>query len=85
MDNRWLGMFTEQAKLRTIYHKRTINDLTLGTTVDTMLYSDGDLCLPDQDAFPLDPDVAELFTKYMVSTIAFENSIPSFMIMISTM
>jgi LruC domain-containing protein len=79
----WKYVYGTSAKNNTDY-KRTINDLTtfrVYTTVETIIDSDGDGVQDQDDASPLDPNVAfELFTpsKYGNGTIAFEDLWPSY-------
>jgi hypothetical protein len=62
----WKYVYGTSAKNNTDY-KRTINDLTTFGVLyycDTVIDSDGDGVQDQDDAFPLDPDVAfELFTQ----------------------
>jgi LruC domain-containing protein len=79
----WKYVYGTSAKNNTDY-KRTINDLAtfrVYTTINTTIDSDGDGIQDQDDAFPLDPNVAfELFnpSKYGMGTIAFEDLWPSY-------
>jgi LruC domain-containing protein len=79
----WKYVYGTSAKNNTDY-KRTINDLAtfrVYTTVDTAIDSDGDGVQDQDDASPLDANIAfELYTpsKYGKGTIAFEDLWPSY-------